>query len=540
MNTQQIETAARQGIQQVQQTVQTTTSRLNALQPAEQQDLVMLGAFFVGLFVVCSLISRKRSGGSGSMLDRVVFRWDRANAVTARTLISGGIHVAGGTGSGKTSSFKQIARAILAFRNSSMLVLCPKPGDYLDWIQLAKEAGRSRDVILIDPEHGNYLNFIGHVARQASDAGTVAQEVTGFLMTVREVVLRQSNQTGGESQIWKQQDERAIKSAVTLLELAGEEINANNISRLILSAPQSDAEMKTDFWKNDYCSQCLKKAHAAAKDVTSRHDFEQAGTYMTREWAGLGEKTRASVLMGTMATLSVLNSGLAWKMFGNTSTFSLTGAIEGRKLVIVNAPVDVHGDLGRIANCGIKHLWQKEILRRKVTNKSPMSVIWADESSEVITSFDASYLSRCRSSMGSMIYLTQSLASYRDVLPGDQADASIKALLGNFTTKVFFALGDYDTAEWAADLVGQELRMLAGTSTTEAQSGFLEFFPERPKVTSSLNQSWEHIVRPEEFMSGLRTGSKVHRYQVDAMIIRFGGKFANGLPVIQTTFDQRK
>ena len=126
----------------------------------------------------------------------------------------------------------------------------------------------------------------------------------------------------------------------------------------------------------------------------------------------------------------------------------------------------------------------------KVTRKSPVSVIWADESSEFITSFDASYLSRCRSSLGSMVYLTQSLASYRDVLPGDQADASIKALLGSFTLKAFFALGDHDTAKWAADLVGQELRMLAGTSTTEAEFNLFEIFPERPKVTNSFNESW--------------------------------------------------
>lgn len=278
---------------------------------------------------------------------------------------------------------------------------------------------------------------------------------------------------------------------------------------------------------------------AVNRDASHR-DFDEATTYMTHQWPNFGEKTRSSISVGTMSALSVLNSGLAWKMFGNTTTFSLTEAIEGHKIVIVNMPPDLHGSLGRLATAGIKHLWQTEILRRQVTPKSPVSVIWADESSEFITSFDAAYLSRCRSSLGSMVYLTQSLASYRDVLPGDQADASIKALLGNFTLKAFFALGDHDTAKWAADLVGQELRMLASTSTTEAEFNFFEIFPERPKVTNGFSESWEHIVRPEEFMSGLRTGSRVHKYQVDAMVIRFGGKFANGHPVIKATFDQRK
>ncbi len=89
-----------------------------------------------------------------------------------------------------------------------------------------------------------------------------------------------------------------------------------------------------------------------------------------------------------------------------------------------------------------------------------------------------------------MIYLTQSLASYRDVLPGQQADASIKALLANFTTKFFFALGDYETAEWAANLVGHELKTTVGTSLAEAEYEFGKILPpEQPRVTKNYSQS---------------------------------------------------
>ena len=259
--------------------------------------------------------------------------------------------------------------AILAFGNTSVLVLCPKQDEYLEWLRLAKAAGRSRDVILIDPEHENYLNLIGHVARQARDPASVAQEVTDYLATLRTIVMRKVKQAGGDAEFWKDLAEQLARCAITLLVLAGEEVSAVNIARLIVSAPRSDDEKKTDAWKNGYCNQCVQRAFVAVNRDASHRDFDDATTYMTHEWPNFGEKTRSSISVGTMVTLSVLNSGLAWKMFGNTTTFSLTEAIEGRKIVIVNMPPDVHGSLGRLATAGIKHLWQTEILRRKVTRE---------------------------------------------------------------------------------------------------------------------------------------------------------------------------
>jgi hypothetical protein len=227
-------------------------------------------------------------------------------------------------------------------------------------------------------------------------------------------------------------------------------------------------------------------------------------------------------------------------MFGDTTTFSLSDAIEKRQLLVVNAPPDEFGDLGRVANVGLKYLFQQEVLRREVKQNSPIALVWGDEASQWVTNFDASFLSRCRSYRGGMIYLTQSLAAYRDVLPGERAEASIKALLSCFSQKVFFALSCHETAEWAAKLVGQEMRATFGGSTATGDFDPFAMIPDRSKVTSSFNQSWEHVIRPERFMSGLRTGSPVNDYQVDAFVVRFGGLFSNRLPVIQATFDQRR
>ena len=291
----------RQAIHAVEHAVRQAPLMLRNLQSADPFDRFMLCVTLGAIAVVCSCLRRWRKGGQDSILDKVLFRWDRANPLTVRDLVAGGIHVAGGTGSGKTSSFRQIARTILAFGNTSVLVLCPKQDEYLEWLRLAKEAGRSRDVILIDPEHGNYLNLIGHVARQARNPASVAHEVTDYLTTLRTIVMRKVKQGGGDTEFWKELAEQLARCAITLLVLAGEDVSAVNIARLILSAPRSHDEKKTDTWKKGYCNQCIQRAFAAVNGDASDRDFDAATTYMTHEWPNFGEKTRSSISVGTMA-----------------------------------------------------------------------------------------------------------------------------------------------------------------------------------------------------------------------------------------------
>ena len=348
MSLQQIDSAARRGIEQLQHAVQQAPMLTRNVQVTDMVEPMYWAFTFSAILLMCGIVRSFRKSRGGSVLDRKLFQLNRDNWMGMRDLVAN-IHAAGGTGSGKTSSFRQIARAILQ-QDTSMLVLCAKRDEYLDWLRLVKETGRSRDVILIDPDHANYLNMLGTVASGIADPATKAQEVTQFLMTLREVVFRQVNQGGGDSQYWKQQDERAIKSGATILALAREQINASNLSQLILTAPQSVEQRRTNEWKQSYCSQCIVRAMAAANTPDLQHDFEKAAGYFTHEWPVLADRTRGSVLMGVMSTLDVLNSGLAFRMFGNESTFSIEKAIASGKVAIVNLPPDVHGDLGRLGS----------------------------------------------------------------------------------------------------------------------------------------------------------------------------------------------
>ncbi len=84
-------------------------------------------------------------------LDRRLFWWDKQNALTLRQLLAGGIHAFGATGSGKSSTLIQLVRAILADRNSSMLILCAKRGEASQWRKLARRYRSKLDVMVINP-----------------------------------------------------------------------------------------------------------------------------------------------------------------------------------------------------------------------------------------------------------------------------------------------------------------------------------------------------------------------------------------------------
>jgi hypothetical protein len=380
--------------------------------------------------------------------------------------------------------------------------------------------------------------MVGYQASRKGEGAGQATNVTRYILELRSVIFRESEQLGGESQQWKTYSETQIEHAVTMLLLADEPITAANIYRLLLSAPVTEAQKANPKWEADYCNQCIGKAFARAKSPMESEDFELGADYFLKIWPSLSDRTQSSISVGTMATLNAMNKGWARELFGSTTNTTPLEQIEGRKIVIVNLPPDEWGNTGLVGNVGLKSLWQNEILRREATDDSPVACIWGDESSMWFTPTDARYLSRCRSAKGCMVYICQSLNSYKEAMPSEKAEAAIEAMLAQFSHRLVFALGDYSTATWAADHVGKALQQLGGGSVQHSDD-LVRFNPESHS-TSNFSESYQHIVQPGEFMHGFRTGSPVNGFLVDAILLRSGMPFSNGLPFIAVTFDQRK
>ena len=479
--------------------------------------------------------NRRKARKPRDGLDTVIYHWNKKDDLTVRDLVSGGILGLGRTSAGKTSAMKSIAKAILRFRNSAILVLCAKVGEADDWVRYCKETGREQDIIRFGVDQPARFNQVGYEA----DRGAVdcTQQIVRFTSELRSVLLNESEGGGGDSGYWRKQDERGIGHAVTVLRVAGQSITPQSIHDVIMSAPVSAAELASDEWAEWPCNQALRAAHYAAKTPIQEHDFNLARDYLTREWVSMSDRTRASILVGTIGTLTAMNTGLCRELFANYSNITPKEAIENRKIVIIDLPPDDYGDTGRIANVGWKYHWQREVLRRQISDDSPIAVIWGDEASMWVSPSDTAYLSRCRSYKGCMIYLCQSLDAFHAVMPGEKGKSSIEAMLANFSHRLIFALGDMTTATWAAELCGKVLQLFSGGGT---QFGELKpFSQDRPTYSSSINEQYAYLIQPGRFLNGFRTGGPGNGFIVDALLMRSGEAFSNGHPIIKVAFDQR-
>jgi hypothetical protein len=418
-------------------------------------------------------------------------------------------------------------------------VLCGKKGEADEWLQYCKETGREQDVIRFGINEAARFNMIGYEAsRKGEGAGQVAN-IVRFIMELRSVIFRQPEGGGGDSDYWRKQEERVISHAVTVIEMAGYEITPQAIHDVIMSAPIEPNYNANPTWKDSACVRAIQAAFPHAKTDVQKHDLNLASDFWLSEWPKkMADRTRGSILVGAIGALTAMNTGIARELFASRSNTNPREQIEGRKIVICDFPPDEFGDLAKYAGIGLKVHWQNEILRRTITNDSPVACIWADENSLWISERDATFLSRCRSFRGSMVNLCQSMEAYHEILPGDKGKASIEALMANYSHKLTFALGNYSTAEWMANLCGKELQQFQGGGVQYAEAEPFRIL-NKPQYSANFNEHYEWIVQPGQFLNGFRTGSPVNKFIVDALLVRSGSPFSNGLPIIKVQFDQR-
>jgi hypothetical protein len=90
---------------------------------------------------------RIRKGRSRDALDAPLLWWTKKDCLSVRDFLAGGVVGLGRVGSGKTSSLKLLARKLLEYGNSSILVMCAKKGEAEEWLELCFKTGRLKDVV---------------------------------------------------------------------------------------------------------------------------------------------------------------------------------------------------------------------------------------------------------------------------------------------------------------------------------------------------------------------------------------------------------
>jgi hypothetical protein len=461
-------------------------------------------------------------------LDEPLFQWSPRDVVSVRMLLNS-VAVFGRTGSGKTSySGRQIGRAIVRNKKSGGLIHSAKPEDRRMWEAIFREAVRPDDLLIFGPGEPLRFNFLDYEMRH----GGHTRNITKVITTIGES-LRASDVKGSENaDFWEREQEREIYNAVEVVKLATGRVSAPDLQRFISGAANSPEMIAAETWRSGFHNQCIARAFESDKSPIERHDFELALDYWLNEYPNMADKTRSSISTGVMGILHTFNTGIVRELVSSDTNASPDDILAG-KWILIDASPSEYGDIGAFINAGWKYLTQRAVLRRHVESSDPFVVIWCDEAHQFVNSHDAHYLAQSRSHRGCTVFLTQSVHSLYAALKGQAGKHQADALLSNFGTKVVHAVGDAQSAEFAAGLVGRKLETFIGGSSTPVEDLWDEMVG-RTRFTGSFSEQYEYVVQPNVFMNGLRTGGPSGAS--DAIVIRSGERFSNGQNHLFVTF----
>ena len=476
----------------------------------------------------------RRVAAPPSPLDRTLFNWSPRDQFTVRDLLNGGVCITGRAGSGKTSSSgKLLSKSIIRLSGSGGLILAAKPEDLEMWRGIFAASGRSDDLLVFGPGTPLRFNCLDYVLQM----GGQTRDVTRCITVIGET-LRSADTSGGESaDFWEREQERMLYNAIQTIWLATGRVSAPDIQRFITAAPLSPEQIATKEWKAEFCGQTLQAAYTREKSPTEDHDLKLAFDYWLSEFPNMADKTRSSILTGVMGILHVFNVGTVRELISTTASVSPDDMLRG-KWVIVNMPPSEWGDQGALVAAGWKYLTEKMVLRRHASADSNVITIWCDEAAQFVNSFDSMFITQCRSHLGALVFLTQSLHSYYGALKGEHGRHQADALLTNFSTRVMHAIGDAKTAEWASEMVGRELECFVSSSTPPAEDLFGSLVG-GGGTTTSVSFQYQPAIQPKLLMHGLRTGGPANDMTCDAVVIRSAEPFHSGRNWMIVSFSQR-
>ncbi len=483
------------------------------------------------VIIIRSVIGYFRKRAPPDPLDHVLFTWNGVDAFTVRRLLEG-ICIFGRTGSGKSSSSgRLIARAIIGLAGAGGLLLLAKPEDLAFWVGIFSAAGRKDDLIVFSPDQPWRFNALAYIQQTGGDA----RAITKFFTEIKQT-LRGADTRGGENaDFFEAEQDRMIYNSVVILKLGLGRVTAPDIHRFILGAAKSPEEMKTQEWQDGFHRACLKKAMEATKTAMEEDDFNLSAEYWISEIPSMDSKTRNNILTGVMGLLHTMNTGLVKELLSGETNVSPDDLLKGKFLALNMSPV-VYGDTGSAVCAAWKLMTQRMVLRRQCDASSKPVIIFADEAQMVVTSNDAAYMAQCRSHMGSMVYLTQSISSYYAKLGGETGKHQVDALMANFGTCIVHAC-DPVTAKWASEKVGRRLKTYIGTSTAPCENLYEEFCCVG-KTSTSTSQNLAEILETRVLMNGLRTGGPP-LFVCDGAVLKSGEAFSTGENYLLVGFSQK-
>ncbi len=486
------------------------------------------------------------------------FHGDLANDNWTISNAMEGVQIFGGIGSGKTSGSGRTLASKYLKAGFGGLVLTVKPDERAEWEKYCKDAGRSNDLIIIEPGGKHFFNFLEYESKHTSKGSSITENIVHVLKTV----LNASNEKDvGKSNdaFWDNALDMLLSNVIDLNKLAYGNVTVQSIYEIVQSIPKKDTNVNDGDKKLTPFSKAIElsrknvtqkiDAWEQGLDVSTLAKITQNGTYETEAYKAvpefrllkfldefffdhfisLNEKTRSIVEFSFSGFLFRLLRDPIYTLFCNTpSTLEPEDSLKG-KIILLDLPVKIYDKAGRDCQIMFKYIWQRAMEKRAISKLSPPVFLWADEAQNFIHEYDADYQATARSSRICTVYLTQNISNYHAKMGGQHAEHKVKSFLGTLNTKIFHANSDIETNKYASELIGDSYYEKLSTGKNVGVGN----------ISQSSNSTLElrRTVRPEAF-SKLLTGSDSNNNIVEAYLHRQGKVFSTGRSIIKTRFKQ--
>lgn len=499
-------------------------------------------------------------------------RWDVTAACT-HTL------VLGTTGSGKTSStYRQTVVSALRF-GVGALFCTAKPEDVESIRRWCAEAGRAASLIDWTGKNGG----INMLAYEYARTGNL-NDVLSLLMASLEIIRSSGNNPGkANDQFWTDSAMQKMRGSIPVIFAATGTVRISDILAFIRSAPTSLKQMDDPKWRQQ--SFFAQMFDAAAKRLVEEgqipgFDAEDGMRCLAywKEFVQLDAKTSGNIRISLTSLLSRFETGLLRDALCGESTIFPDLMMSGGAIILMNFPVQTHGEDGAIVQKIFKHMTHRVLLSR---NGLPQHLrdrhvlLGADEAQNFLFQ-DAEFLAQCRSSNTMVVFASQSLPTFHAKIGGDHPHDRTHHLVGGFNNVVLHSSACPETNEWFGRKLGRTTHMRSsvsrgqgggdnyglnmgegtnwgtnssfgsswtsgsgssngsrsGNSSTGSSHGGSDNWGRNRGTNSSWNnsQSWaeqsDWVIEPGFFARGLKTGGPSNGGRVTAIWFRAGHTFA--------------
>ncbi len=463
-----------------------------------------------------------------NILDEVILNIE-GNLWTVRDACTG-VMVFGMTGSGKSSGpLHKIANKFLTL-NFGGVVFCAKPDECDTWIKYAKEAHREDDLLFLSKLTFNYLD---HESRRSGRGGGQIENLVNLYLEIVNMGKDKRNSGGGNDEYWNNAVKQLLRNTMTILQMAGESINIENIYRMVISAPSANGNTAEE---SSYCTDLM--ALSIPEHLRQTPEFEIARTFFLEEFAHLDERTRSNTVSSFSVTADSMQRGELARCFSAPeSTLHLEDIYRNHKILIVDYDQKSWGRMGQYAAGIIKYCLEMMIERRVdiSNNDAPPGFLWADECQFFSLDYDQKFQTTARSSRTLTVYATQNLGNLYDGYGKEKASS----LLGNLGTKFFCQNGEFETNEWASKSIGQEIILRKNKTYGDSKSSSMKGDDNKSlSFSEGYSEQKDYRVDPADF-STLQTGGPRGQCKVGFIFWQSGRILNNGSVYVRSTIEQQ-